>query len=398
MAMLRTSALARVSMIGGTTLALAALGVLVFAGGQARASHVGCGDTITTDTTLDSDLVDCPNNGIVIGTDGITLDLNGHAIDGDGALKEDCGEDEICDVGVVNDGHERVTIEGGSVREFALGTLVVGARSNRLLDLSATRNIFPGVVIAESPRAQFERSSLTANGLNTDEAGLVLVDSPHSRIVRNSISDNGDIGVFSPEADDTLFERNELSGNPEAAMLLEGADRNVFRRNRLFENGEGITVGGDGNAITRNHVSDSRAGPEGGGSGIFVAAGRDNVVERNFVTRAEKAGIQVSLLPDELEGGPPAMNTIVRHNHLRHNRDGVFVLETAEDTLIEGNHAVGSEDDGIDVDSPRTTLTRNHAVNSGDLGIEAVVGVIDGGGNRASGNGDPRQCTNIACS
>jgi hypothetical protein len=27
-----------------------------------------------------------------------------------------------------------------------------------------------------------------------------------------------------------------------------------------------------------------------------------------------------------------------------------------------------------------------------------VRGVIDGGGNKASGNGDPRQCTHIACS
>jgi hypothetical protein len=33
----------------------------------------------------------------------------------------------------------------------------------------------------------------------------------------------------------------------------------------------------------------------------------------------------------------------------------------------------------------------------GDLGIEAVRGVIDGGGNKASGNGDLRQCTNIVC-
>jgi hypothetical protein len=41
---------------------------------------VGCGDTITTDPTPDSDLVNCPNNGIMIGADNITLDLNGHTI------------------------------------------------------------------------------------------------------------------------------------------------------------------------------------------------------------------------------------------------------------------------------------------------------------------------------
>ena len=31
------------------------------------------------------------------------------------------------------------------------------------------------------------------------------------------------------------------------------------------------------------------------------------------------------------------------------------------------------------------------------LGIEAVFGVTDGGGNRAHGNGNPSQCTNVAC-
>ena len=54
-------------------------------------------------------------------------------------------------------------------------------------------------------------------------------------------------------------------------------------------------------------------------------------------------------------------------------------------------------EDGIDVDVPATTLTRNIANRNRDLGIEAVPGVIDGGGNRAAGNGNPAQCTNIDC-
>src|SRR5215216_7509934 len=82
-------------------LALVVAGFTALGSGQALASHLRCGDTITTDTTLDSELVNCPNNGIVIGADNITLDLNGHRIDGDGELTEDCAE--ICDTGVVND-------------------------------------------------------------------------------------------------------------------------------------------------------------------------------------------------------------------------------------------------------------------------------------------------------
>jgi hypothetical protein len=34
---------------------------------DALAGNVQCGDTITSDTTLEADLIGCPNNGIVIG-------------------------------------------------------------------------------------------------------------------------------------------------------------------------------------------------------------------------------------------------------------------------------------------------------------------------------------------
>jgi hypothetical protein len=43
-------------------------------------------------------------------------------------------------------------------------------------------------------------------------------------------------------------------------------------------------------------------------------------------------------------------------------------------------------------------LADNLALSNADLGIEAVPGVTDGGGNVARHNGDQRQCTNIVCS
>jgi hypothetical protein len=42
-------------------------------------------------------------------------------------------------------------------------------------------------------------------------------------------------------------------------------------------------------------------------------------------------------------------------------------------------------------------LTKNTANDNGDLGIEAVSGVIYGGENTASGNGNPLQCLNVVC-
>jgi hypothetical protein len=75
----------------------------------------------------------------------------------------------------------------------------------------------------------------------------------------------------------------------------------------------------------------------------------------------------------------------------------VLVESTALDTLVKRNIAIGAGDDGIDVDNAATTLTRNLALHNGDLGMEAVPGVVDGGGNHAAGNGNTAQCTNVAC-
>ena len=63
---------------------------------------MSCGATVTTDTKLTSDLLNCPDNGIVIGAGDITLDLNGHTVSGDGEPVGSCPEGESCDTGIDN--------------------------------------------------------------------------------------------------------------------------------------------------------------------------------------------------------------------------------------------------------------------------------------------------------
>jgi parallel beta-helix repeat protein len=65
--------------------------------------------------------------------------------------------------------------------------------------------------------------------------------------------------------------------------------------------------------------------------------------------------------------------------------------------VLLSNTASGSADNGISVDEPTTTLTANRAFRNADFGIKAVTGVVDGGGNRAWGNGNPLQCLNVQC-
>jgi len=375
-------------------LGLLVAAVLAFGADQARASHVGCGATISGDTKLDSDLTNCPASGIVIGGDDIELDLNGHTIDGDGVLG--CDDFYACDYGVDNTaGHHGVTIENGTIRDFATAVFVLEAGDNRLRHLSSSHNVLGGMLVIASPGARIEHNSISANGLTTDQAGLIVFDSSEVRIDQNSVRDNGDIGMFLQGVDDSRVERNAVSGNPEAGVILDG-NRNMVSGNRASKNGDGISVGGDRNTIVTNRVWDSFACPDGCGAGIGSTGGTGNVIARNFVARASRAGIWIADFEDE--GGLPEINNVVERNLVVDSEiDGVLVESTVTDTLLKRNIAIGAGDDGIDVDSTTTSLRRNTANANGDLGIEAVAGVTDLGGNTASGNGNPLQCQNVFC-
>jgi parallel beta-helix repeat protein len=277
-------------------LALVVAGFTVLGSGQALASHVSCGDTITTNTTLDGDLVNCPNNGIVIGADNITLDLNSHTVDGDGTLVDPCPEGETCDVGVDNSaGHSGVTVGGGSIRQFALGVLVLSASRNGLRHLSVSRNLFVGIVIGESARTAVEQSSISRNGVTTQQAGMVLFASRDNRIERNLFSGNGNRGLAADSADGNRISHNIFADNPEAGVAIEG-DRNQVSHNRVVRNGDNIVVLGNHNAITRNHVANAVGCPaeDGGigcGFGITFEGGSDNLVARNKVNVVRAAEI-----------------------------------------------------------------------------------------------------------
>jgi parallel beta-helix repeat protein len=384
-------------MLGLSLIVGAALSVGVgSASGHASGPQPSCGDTITVSTKLVTDLVNCPNNGIVIGADDITLDLNGHVIDGDGAEFADCPPDEACDIGVLDFDHHGVTIKGGKVREFTFGALVVGASDSHVTRLVLKNNFFSGLLVAESSHSEIDRLSVSGNGLTSDQAGVDIFDSHHLTLARNAVFANGDIGFFVSGLDDSRFEVNSIADHPETGILLDHGNRNEFSRNRFTNDQDGIVVSGDGNTVTGNWLSGPSECPEECGFGISLEGGTGNVIERNTVLRFHQAGIRAASF--EEFGGPPTVGNTIRRNLLRGATvDGLLVESTAFDTLLERNIAIGAGDDGIDVDNAATTLTRNLAVRNGDLGIEAVPGVTDGGGNHAAANGNPAQCTNVVC-
>src|SRR5215207_846675 len=370
----------------------AVVGATAVGDDRARASQVSCGDRITADTTLQQDLVNCPNHGIVIGADDVTLDLNGHLVDGDGTPAANCdNQKEPCDFGLFNDGHDGVTVMHGSVREFAhgvlFGTATGRARNNRVLGVSATRNQFTGIGMFSQVRG-LVRNSSGDGSLDREGSGLGLGDSHHVRIVNNSFRHNAHNGITTG----FMSRRNVIKGNlfvrnVDEAILMEGGNRYRVTDNRLVRNGAGITLGpGSRNLITGNRVSRGR-------DGIRIEKGHDNLVADNVVVAA-RTGIRLGIHEPFIGGA----HNVVRRNLVRDSRvDGFVVGKKDTNSLLLGNIAKGAGDDGFDVESRSATLTGNRAVRNADLGIEAVFGVIDGGGNIARHNGDPRQCTSISC-
>jgi len=383
-------------------LAVAVAGCLALTGSEALASPVRCGDTITKDTKLQSNLTNCPNNGIVIGADHITLDLNGHTIDGDGERVENCPPETPCDVGVFNEGHNGVRVKGGSIREFELGVSVLGARDNRLHHLSSSHNTFTGIIVFDSTDSQVDRNSASDNGSRTEDrgTGIVLIASHNIQTERNSVSGNGDGGIFVGDSHNNRIAKNSVSGNSFAGINIEG-DGNEVSNNTLHRNDDNVLVFGNRNRVAGNEISDAvGCGAEGCGYGISVEGGERNLVANNRVASALNDTIRVA----SFDPHNPTVGTVVRDNHARAaGVDGISVGTDGEktdltNTLILRNTAIGAGDDGFDVESAATKLTRNTANRNHDLGIEAVHGVIDGGGNKASGNGNPAQCTNVVCS
>ena len=119
---------------------------------SSEATTVSCGSVITTDVRLAADLVDCPAAGLVVGAPGITIDLNGHVIDGTGS-----------GVGIDNNGrHDDIRITGGRVTGFGQGVDLLETSGAQVDRMTFEANAI-GVSISRSDHVVVDRVDAVAN-------------------------------------------------------------------------------------------------------------------------------------------------------------------------------------------------------------------------------------------
>lgn len=301
-----------------------------------------CGDTLTADVTLSAHL-SCSNpgaDGLIIGGDGVTLDLNGHTISGPGIVGvRIVGTNST----VINTGSRPGTIEG-----FQYGVYLNPTQGAKVIGLTLTGN---GKGIAAGSA---HWNIITGNNISANtEDGIHLGLSSNNRISGNTISKN-DFGI--------------AIANSSHANILSG---NTLSKNRNF--GIAIFCGSDSNLIMDNSVTKTNGGE---GNGIIVRSGSDDTeVRGNAANLNAGDGIHV-------DDGCCCQSAA----------DNVMPL----DTVIAENTANRNDDDGIEVDTTGTTTVQDNTTNvNGDLGIQAPY-TCDGGGNVAKRNGNPLQ-TNWGC-
>jgi hypothetical protein len=251
----------------------------------------------------------------------------------------------------------------------------------------------PGVAaIVVTGSAKARVASNVASG-STGYAIFLLGDS-HSHIVHNRLtaSEHG----FAVGGTGNVVRGNVVTDSLGSIDVFDGSVSTRVEFNHLSRVGDGVLVGVASHTLVAHNVVNRTGGDDRGGFGVLLDGSVGSTVDRNIIRATGPGpGIYVAHLDAPT---PPRNNRVIRNITTSKNADGILVDPDATGTVLLRNLAVHSGDDGIDVRAPGTTVTRNIANHNHDLGISAVRGIIDGGGNRAAGNGNPAQCTNIVCS
>jgi len=242
---------------------VAALGLLALAP-SASATHVQCGDTITQDTRLDSDLdcstiidppVDC--RGLLISADRpITLDLGGHTITGPG--RGNCSPYRSEGISVQGSAS---TVQNGTVERYDDGISTAEDDANLFrLTLRENHEGFYGSA-REIVNNRFEDNAHGIVIYPEEGAGTVT-------IARNTVTGTAGSGIYVSGPEDVLLDRNRVtdSGNWGIHLIpwiywvpshfVTDNGNYVVSRNRTDHNGrDGIYVEVPSTTITQNRAS-----------------------------------------------------------------------------------------------------------------------------------------------
>jgi hypothetical protein len=307
----------------------------------------------------------CDGDGLRVGTDGLTINLNGHRLTGSGT-----------GIGIaagLTPGQQFnvVTIRNGTIRGFQEGF---------------QRHYFGGQVLLSG--MTFSGNSNAVNSLGSTGGGT-----GRGLIIRNSAFVANGVGISQIREFPSYVSYSTFSRNGTAVFLYDAEA--TFSGNSFVHNKIGVTSPGNTGARLRNNTFSD------GGVGVRLAdSGYSVIVEHNSFARLA--------LGAEIKNNKAS---VLRNSFTYNNSAGLLMHGSAYGVggTIQGNtferngFRPGLQQDdsgkaltaGLWADAGKI-LTGNVARRNAGFGIEGY-NVIDGGGNRASSNGNPAQCLGTTC-
>lgn len=256
-----------------------------------------CGQSVTTNAVLTQSLTCLGTHGIVVGASGITIDLNGHVLKGDGAPNR-YGIDDSA-------GYDDVTIENGVVRNFGAG------------------------VNAASGADHVTISKLVAAGNNTG----INVDGIYSSITSSTASGNGGTGI-SLAGDRPSITSSSAAGNVGNGMYLNSDVPSITSSSALGNAGNGILLKSGPATVASSNLSGnqlfgievdnnesvsirSTTASGNGSGGLFLSGNalmlKGNRAEGNGFSGGASDGLGVGIFVSGSLTGPVSPN-VVRGN------------------------------------------------------------------------------------
>lgn len=405
----------------GVVVPVALLMMLVARPVTAQVPPLACGTVLTQDTTLTADLTGCPGSALVVGADGITVDLGGFTLDGQ--LSPPLLESGL--TGVDNSGgYDDVVVRNGTVRDFVVAVQVTGADRNLVTGLVVTAND-AGIRLLGGDANRVEDNEVTSNGIGAAEFGVGIslqgVDGAVSEgnvIARNRTRSNRyrGIEVVSGTVVGTLIEGNTqisdgATGQPgDGALVVSwgpGDIRGTVVRGNSWTESGGATITGEqstgtlleGNISGRERVSEGRSrgfqdyGQDttirfneivNSGTGVDIesesrgatvvgnrfqdntpaifVAGDDARIEANLIEGDDSSNFGIIVFTD-------ATATEVRANVVNDIGEGIWIRGT--DVVVEANYVVDNDYEGIHVfeEAVNTRVTANYALRN-RIGIQ----------------------------
>ena len=214
------------------------------------------------------------------------------------------------------------------------------------------------------------------------------------------------INIASTGHNRVTIKNGSVGGNSSGIVLTNGhynAVRNITGR----EDGSVVAlIGGSHNAIIHGRFEGTLVGPD-----VSLIGEHRDVIKANVAFGISDVAIGLNhtdrsvVIGNHVENQTIAISgnrNLLRFDRVYHARSDGFDV-TGNRNVLADNVAFASgtsgspSADGIKVATAGNLLTRNIADNNAGYGIEAVVGVIDGGDNFAAENGQAAQCLNVLC-